>query len=78
MSCSILSDEEVSTTIETHHRYFPYCHPRLAFPLSDETCSIAFNPYTHTFQQDRRRKTPSLRNPSLGLDPALWFIPPSS
>ena len=30
-SCSTLLDEEVSTTIETHHSHLPYCHPRLAF-----------------------------------------------
>lgn len=45
-SYSILSDE-VSTTIETHDCHLPYCHPRVAFPLSDETCSIVLNPYTH-------------------------------
>ena len=77
-SCSIFSDEEASATKETHCCHLPYYHSRLAFTLSDETCSVVLNPYTHTFPQDRRLKTPSLRNSLLGLDPALGFILPSS
>ena len=77
-SCSIFSDEGASATKETHCCHLPYYHSRLAFTLSDETCSVVLNPYTHTFPQDRRLKTPSLRNSLLGLDPALGFILPSS
>ena len=46
-SCFCLSDEEALTTVDSHHRHLPYCHARLAIPLSDETCRIVLNPYAH-------------------------------
>ena len=78
-SCSIISDEEVSTTVETHHRHLPYCHPRLAFPLSDETGRVVLNPCTHISIGSPSRdslaseSSPASRS-SLGVRSSSWIV----
>ena len=76
-SCFCLSDEEVLTTVDTHHRHLPYCHARLAIPLSNETCRIVLNPYAHiSIRSPSKDSSASKFSPA--LDPASGLVPPST
>ena len=74
-SCFCLSDEEALTTVDSHHRHLPYCHARLAIPLSDETCRIVLNPYAHiSIRSPSKDSSASKFSPA--LDPASRLLPP--